>query len=104
MPSANGFGITLVADTLAESVDVSFETDVKVLIDKSGEFSQAQVYDVTGTFSVKGSGTTSIAVGSASGAPSNLSGKVIVTSVKKSQSNEDFEKFEYSGTCYLSAS
>lgn len=103
MPSANGFGITLVADTLAESVDVSFETDVKVLIDKSGEFNQAQVYDVTASFSVKGSGSTAIAIGSASGAPSNLSGKVVITSVKKSQSNEDFEKFEYSGTCYLNA-
>jgi len=104
MPSANGFGISLIGDALAESVDVSYETDVKVLIDKSGEFSQAQVYDVTATFSVKGSGTTAIAIGSATGAPSNLSGKVVVTSVKKSQSNEDFEKYEYSGTCYLSAS
>lgn len=104
MPSANGFGITLIGDALAESVDVSYETDVKVLIDKSGEFSEAKVYDVTATFSVKGSGTTTVAVGSASGAPSNLSGKIIITSVKKSQSNEDFEKYEYSGTCYLSAS
>lgn len=104
MPSANGFGITLIGDALAESVDVSFDTEVKVLVDKSGEFSQAQVYDVTASFTVKGSGSTAISIGSASGAPSNLSGKVVITSVKKSQSNEDFEKYEYGGTCYLSAS
>lgn len=104
MPSANGFGITQVDGESIESVDVSFETESKVLINASGEFSEAKVYDVTGTFSVKGFGTPTATIGGNTGAPDLLSGKIIVTSVKRTQTNEDFERFEYSGTAYLSAS
>lgn len=104
MPSANGFGITQVDGASIESVDLSFETESKLLIDAFGEFSEARVYDVTATFSVKGFGTTAISLGGSTGAPDLVTGKVIVTSVKRSQTNEDFERFEYSGTAYLSAS
>lgn len=104
MPSANGFGITQVDGESIESVDVSFDTETKMLMNAYGEFSEAKVYDVTASFSVKGFGTPSVSIGGSSGAPDLVSGKVIVTSVKRTQTNEDFERFEYSGTAYLSAS
>lgn len=104
MPSANGFGITEVSGESIESVDVSFDTESKTLINAYGEFSEARIYDITASFSVKGSGTPSVSLGGAGGAPDLVSGKVIITSVKRMQTNEDFERFEYSGTAYLSAS
>lgn len=104
MPSTNGFGISYLAEESIESVDVSFDAETKMLMNANGEFAQARLYDSVGTFSVKGWGTPSVAVGDSSGAPSFMTGKVIVTSVKTSQTNEDFERYEYSGTAYLSAS
>lgn len=104
MPSTNGFGINQLGGESIESVDVSFDTESKLLIDAYGEFSEAKIYDITASFSVKGSGTPSVSIGGASGAPDLVSGKVIITSVKRTQTNEDFERFEYSGTAYLSAS
>lgn len=104
MPSANGFGITQVDGESIESVDISFDTETKLLITASGEFSEARIYDVTASFSVKGFGAPSISLGGTSGAPDLATGKVIITSVKRTQTNEDFQRFEYSGTAYLSAS
>jgi hypothetical protein len=75
-----------------------------MVMDRLGEFSEARIVDVTQSFTVRGTGTTAVSIGSTSGAPSALSGKIVVTSVKQTQSNEDFEKFEYSGTAYPSAS
>lgn len=104
MPSTNGFGISYLADQSIESVDISFDSETKMIMTADGEFSQARLYDTTGTFSVKGWGSTSVGLGSSSGAPSFMTGKVIITSVKTSQVNEDFERYEYSGNAYLSAS
>jgi len=104
MPSANGFGISAIAGASIEAVEISYDSETKMLMNSSGEFAEARVSDVTTSFTVRGSGTTGVAIGGASGAPSGLSGKVVITSVKATQTNEDFERFEYSGTAYPSAS
>lgn len=104
MPSSNGFGISALTGSLIESVEISYDSETKMVMDRLGEFSEARIVDVTQSFTVRGTGTTAVSIGSTSGAPSALSGKIVVTSVKQTQSNEDFEKFEYSGTAYPSAS
>lgn len=104
MPSSNGFGIAALSGSLVESVEISYESEEKMLMDRLGEFSEARLVDVTTTFTVRGSGDTGVSIGGTSGAPTGVSGKVVITSVKKTQTNDDFEKFEYSGTAYPSAS
>lgn len=104
MPSSNGFGISALTGSLIESVEISIDSETKMVMDRLGEFSEARIVDVTQSFTVRGTGTTAVSIGSTSGAPSALSGKIVVTSVKQTQTNEDFEKFEYSGTAYPSAS
>lgn len=104
MPSANGFGISALSGTLIESVEISYESEEKMLMDRLGEFSEARLIDTTTTFTVRGAGETSVAIGGTSGAPTGVDGKVVITSVKRTQVNDDFEKFEYSGTAYPGAS
>jgi hypothetical protein len=104
MPSTNGFGIQALTGALIESVEINYDSETKMLMDRQGEFSEARVTDVTTSFTVRGTGTTGVAIGGTSGAPSGVSGKVVITSVKQTQVNDDFEKFEYAGTAYPSAS
>lgn len=104
MPSANGFGISALTGTLIESVEISYESEEKMLMDRLGEFSEARLIDTTTTFTVRGAGDTGVTVGGTSGAPTGADGKVVITSVKRTQVNDDFEKFEYSGTAYPGAS
>ena len=104
MPSANGCGIAALTGSLIESVEISYDSETKMLMDRLGDFSEARIIDVTQGFTVRGTGTTAVSIGSASGAPASLSGKIVITSVKQTQTNEDFEKFEYSGTAYPNAS
>jgi hypothetical protein len=103
MPSANGFGIQALVGTLIESVEISYDSETKMLMDRAGEFSEARVMDVTHGFTVRGAGDTGVTIGSTSGAPTGVDGKVVITSIKRTQTNEDFERFEYSGTAYPSA-
>lgn len=99
-------GITLVSTsgTIVESVDLEMKADTKVLIDSTGAFSEARVIDSSYSFSVKGKGTPTVSIGSNDGAPTGTSGKVIITSVKHSYTNDDWEGYEYSGVAYPSAS
>ena len=96
------FGVTLVSGggVIYESVDLESKVDVKVLVDSSGVYSTAQAMAPTFTFSVRGKGASPVALKASSGAPTGASSKVIVTSVKLTKSNEDWEGFEYSGTAY----
>ena len=104
MPSSNGFGIQALSGTLIESVEISYDSESKMLMDRLGEFSEARIMDISYSFTVRGAGDTSIAIGGASGAPNEISGKTVITSVKKTQTNEDFERFEYGGVTYPNAS
>lgn len=103
MPATNGFGISAVSGALIESVEVNYESESKTILNFDGSFAQGQLSDITQTFTVRGSGTSAVSVGSSSGAPDFLNGTIIITSAKRTQTNEDFEKFEYSGTAYPNA-
>lgn len=98
------FGITKLSDTLLESVDVEYKAELKELITSTGTHSAARSVDQSYTFTVKGKGTTSVTAGGSTGAPTGVSGKIIVTNVTVSQSNEDWAGFSYSGTGYVHAS
>jgi hypothetical protein len=97
------FGITKLSDTLLESVDVELKAETKELITSTGTHSEARSIDQSYSFSVKGKGTTTVTLGGSTGAPTGVSGKVIVTNVTKSQSNEDWAGFSYSGVAYVHA-
>lgn len=99
---AASFGITLLSGggVIYESVDVESKVDLKVLIDSDGAYSEARALSPTFSFSVKGKGSAPVAIKGSTGAPSNVTGKIIITSVKNTQSNEDWVGFEYSGTAY----
>ena len=75
-----------------------------MIMEGDGTFCDAKIYDTSYKFTVKGRGTTSVTAGGTSGAPSEASGKVIITSVKLTQTNEDYEAYEYSGVAYPNAS
>jgi hypothetical protein len=94
------FGITKVSGDLIESVDLEHKGDTKQLITNEGKHSAARNVDDSFSFSVKGKGTTSVAIGGATGAPTGVSGKVIITNVTETQSNEDWVGFSYSGVAY----
>lgn len=98
MPST--FGIHSISGELIEAVDCEVKADVKELLTSVGAHSAAQAVDVTFSFTVKGKGTTAIAVGSGTGAPDGVDGHVIITNVTRSQSNEDWEGFSYTGVGY----
>jgi hypothetical protein len=98
------FGISKIGGTLVESVDLTCTAEVKELITSDGLHSEARSVDRSFSFSVKGKGTLpSITLGGASGEPDGATGKVIVTKITESQTNEDFEGWSYEGVSYPSA-
>lgn len=97
------FGISKLTGDLLESVDVELKAETKELITSTGAHSAARSVDQAYSFSVKGKGTSSVTIGGNSGAPTGVSGKVIITSVTKSQTNDDWQGFSYSGTGYVHA-
>jgi hypothetical protein len=101
---ASSFGITLITGTtLIESVDVQHTAETKELITATGTHSEARIVDDSFTFSVKGKGTTTVTAGAATGAPTGVTGKIVITNVTASQTNDDWESFSYSGTGYTHA-
>lgn len=96
------FGITKLTGTLLESVDVEHKADVKQLIDSDGTHSAARKVDDSFTFSVKGKGDAPVSVGVGS-APAGVTGKIFITNVTSSESNEDWAGFSYSGIAYAHA-
>jgi hypothetical protein len=103
MPTANGFGIAAATGATLESVEINYQSEIKSVMTSDGDFSEARISDVTQSFTIRGTGTSGVSIGGSGGGPSSLSGQVVITSVKRTQTNEDFEKFEYSGTCYPNA-
>jgi hypothetical protein len=93
------FGITKVTGALIESVDVEHKADLKQLISSDGQHSAARKVDDSFTFSVKGKGDCPVSIGIGS-APSGVTGKVFITNVTFTESNEDWVGFSYSGIAY----
>jgi len=100
-------GISSFTSGVITKVSTSRKVETKVLKDYSGAFSTAAKYDPTGEFSVDGQGDyPSITLGVAStNIPSTISGGVIViNSLSKTESAEDFQKWSYKGSHYPNAS
>ena len=101
------FGIQSVTFDLTTSCDVDYSSDVKQLIDKNGYFVEAWVADSSYKVTVKGHGDdvpvdiTDFGTTGQIGKPTVISGgSLIVSSVKSTQTNEDWVTWEYSGTVY----
>ena len=56
MAAPTDIGITLVTEATVQSAEVSSKGDVKILTDRSGNYSNAAVQDPTFEFSVRGQG------------------------------------------------
>jgi hypothetical protein len=99
------FGITKIAGTLVESVDVTLTGETKELINADGTHSAARIVDTQFSFSVKGKGDLppTLVLGGNVGEPTDVTGKVIVTKITESQTNEDWIGWSYDGVAYTAA-
>ena len=95
------FGITKITGTLVEAVDLTLTAENKELINADGTHSAARSVDKSFSFSVKGKGDLpAITLGGANGEPTGVTGKVIVTKITESQTNEDWQGWSYDGVAY----
>jgi hypothetical protein len=98
------FGISQHSGSLIESVEITKKIDEKMVLDKDGTFGQAHGYNPTQSFSVRGRGTSSVAVGDIAASLTSVSGgKIFVTTTRITDSNSDINSFEYSGEHYPGA-
>lgn len=105
MPSGpTDIGITQTEASLIESIDWEKKMEEKVIKNTDGTFAQAHAFDPVIDFSVKGRGSTDAALGiGAAGIDAISDGTSIISKIKYSQKNDDFDSFEYSGTNYPDA-
>ena len=105
MAAPTAIGITLISTATAQSVEVTSQGEVAILITKDGKFSKAAVYDPKFTFTVSGKGAVCPVLINAGGTgkPSGVTGKVIINSIKNQTNNDDWESWEYSGEGFPSA-
>ena len=108
MPAAfNEIGVKCVTAALVESVDVQKQIEHKIIKKSDGSFETGHRYDPSFSFSVKGRGVADESLlGGASAAyvPEQITGgTTIITTVKNSQTNEDYNSFELSGVNHPSA-
>jgi hypothetical protein len=98
-------GVKQVTAQFIESVEVSKNFETKMIMSTEGGFGAAKAFDPKFEFTVKGRGSTEVEAGSSGGnlVPSEVDGKVIITSVKNSQTNDDFNSFEVTGVAYPGA-
>jgi hypothetical protein len=109
----NDVGIQASSLTLLETVDYSKKLEEAVIMDSDSSFGDAEAFNPIIEFSLKGRGDlpSGIAIGTDGGASGAVdltgindgSGTLIITSVKQSESNTDFNAWECSGTYYPSA-
>lgn len=109
MPAAfNEIGVKCVTAALVESVDVQKQLEHKIVKKSDGAFETGNRFDPNFEFTVKGRGVASediLGGASSSYVPEQITGgKTIITSVKNSQTNEDYNSFEVSGVNYPGAS
>jgi hypothetical protein len=105
MAAPTVIGILQVTEATAQSVEVTSQGEVAILVSKDGKFSKAAVYDPKFTFTVSGKGAVCPASINASGTgkPTLVTGKVIINSIKNQTNNDDWESWEYSGEGFPSA-
>ena len=105
MAAPTDIGLSLISTTTAQSVEVTSQGEVAILVTKDGKFSKAAVYDPKFTFTVSGKGAACPVSINASGTgkPNGVTGKVIINSSKNQTNNDDWESWEYSGEGFPSA-
>ncbi len=105
MAAPTDIGISLISTATAQSVEVTSQGEVAILVTKDGKFSKAAVYDPKFTFTVSGKGAVCPATINATGTgkPNGVTGKVIINSIKNQTNNDDWESWEYSGEGFPSA-
>lgn len=101
----NAIGVQSVTAELIESVETTKSLDTKMIMESKGGFGAAKGFDPKFEFTIKGRGTTTQEPGaSAALIPEGISGGItVITSVKLSEKNDDFNEFEISGVNYPSA-
>ena len=100
-------GIQTIELTLAESLDRTKKMETKVLKDYTGAFADAEAYDPTEDFSIKGRGDLpeAIALGLDGDGVGiyGATGATIVTNISLTENNEDFNSWECSGQHFPAA-
>jgi hypothetical protein len=92
-------GITLVAGSLIEEVEVGSKKDKHVLKDSNGEDARVCGRNSTKSFSVKGHGALVIVPGIGTSGISSIAGGVtFVDEVKYTEKNADWDGWSYNGT------
>ena len=104
----NQIGVQSVSAELIESVESTKNMESKMIMSTEGGFGAAKTFDPTYEFTVKGRGTTTVEAGDTSAAsfiPDYIptGGVTVITSVKLSEKNDDFNEFEISGTVFPDA-
>lgn len=104
----NQIGVQSVTAELIESVESTKNMESKMIMSTEGGFGAAKTFDPTYEFTVKGRGTTTVDAGDTNAAgfiPDYIptGGVTVITSVKVSEKNDDFNEFEISGTVYPNA-
>ena len=105
MPASDvTFGITSHAGALIDSVEITQSVQVKELAGRDGEIARVHTYRSMTEGSVKGHGSLSVVPGVGESGVSGITGGVtVIPELKKSESNEDFDGWEYTFKNYPSA-
>ena len=102
----NTIGVQSVSAELIESVETTKSLDTKMIMSSEGGFGAGKGFDPKFEFTIKGRGTTDLEAGDdpATLLPDSITAGVsIITSVKLSEKNDDFNEFEISGVNYPEA-
>ena len=98
------FGITKHEGALIDSVDVEKKIEQKALKGTDGNVARVHVYNPTNSGSVKGHGALTVVPGVGDAGVAGITGGVtVITSVKESENNEDFDGWEYQFENYPNA-
>ena len=105
MPSTDvTFGITRHSGALIDSVETTKSIQVKELVGSDGEVARIKTYKSMTEGSVKGHGSVTIAPGVGDAGVDGVSGGVtVVTELKETDHNEDFNEWEYNFKNYPNA-
>ena len=97
------FGIVSNSGTLIEAIDNDATVEVAELLDSTGEVARAHPYKNMSKGTVKGHGTISVLPGVGDAGVGANGGVTIITSLKNSEKNTEWNGWEYSYTVYPGA-
>ncbi|MEQ1862911.1 MAG: hypothetical protein ABMA13_23565 [Chthoniobacteraceae bacterium] len=98
------FGISRHTGALIDSVETTEKIEKKVLKGSNGVAARVHAYNPTTSFSVKGHGTLTLVPGVGNANITDLAGGLsVIDEVKRSESNDDFDGWDYSGENFPNA-